>query len=214
MDTKINKYFWIFLVLGIVVQCITYIVMPDNPWSLVSGLLGICSVVLGAQGNILTFVFGFAQVATYTYLCVIERFYAEIALNAYYFITMIYGVYVWKLRLKDNTLHIRTRRMSPQWISILMVSVVVVSILVGWALTQYTDDPQPYLDALTTVPALAAQILMVLAYREQWYIWIMVDVLAVVMWLRAENYCMAAQYVFWCANCIYGYLKWTRESYK
>jgi nicotinamide mononucleotide transporter len=95
-----------------------------------------------------------------------------------------------------------------------MVSVVVVSILVGWALKQYTDDPQPYLDAFTTVPALVAQILMVLAYREQWYIWIMVDVLAVVMWLRAENYCMATQYVFWCANCIYGYLKWTRESYK
>lgn len=185
--------------------------MPDSPWSLVSGLLGICSVVLGAQGNILTFVFGFAQVGTYTYLCVQERFYAEIALNIFYFITMIYGVYVWKRRLTDDdSLQIQPRRLSKRLTPVLIISVVLLSLLVGWLLQRYTDDPQPYLDAFTTVPAIVAQLLMVLAFREQWYIWMLVDVLALIMWLRAGNYCMAAQYFFWCANCVYGYLQWTR----
>ena len=185
--------------------------MPDSPWSLVSGLLGIYSVVLGAQGNILTFVFGFAQVGTYTYLCVQERFYAEIALNIFYFITMIYGVYVWKRRLTDDdSLQIQTRKLSKRLTPVLIISVVLLSLLVGWLLQRYTDDPQPYLDAFTTVPAIVAQLLMVLAFREQWYIWMLVDVLALIMWLRAGNYCMAAQYFFWCANCVYGYLQWTR----
>lgn len=185
--------------------------MPDTPWSLISGLLGICSVVLSAQGNILTFVFGFGQVATYTYLCVREQFYAEIALNIYYFVTMIYGVYVWKKRLQtDSSLQIRTRQLRGKSLPLLLLSVTAFSVLVGWFLQVYTDDPQPYLDAFTTVPALVAQILMILAYREQWYIWMMVDVLALVMWLRAGNYCMAAQYFFWCANCVYGYVQWTR----
>lgn len=185
--------------------------MPDTPWSLISGLLGICSVVLSAQGNILTFVFGFGQVATYTYLCVREQFYAEIALNIYYFVTMIYGVYVWKKRLQtDSSLQIQTRQLRGKSLPLLFLSVTAFSVLVGWFLQVYTDDPQPYLDAFTTVPALVAQILMILAYREQWYIWMMVDVLALVMWLRAGNYCMAAQYFFWCANCVYGYVQWTR----
>ena len=185
--------------------------MPDTPWSLISGLLGICSVVLSAQGNILTFVFGFGQVATYTYLCVREQFYAEIALNIYYFVTMIYGVYVWKKRLQtDSSLQIQTRQLRGKSVPLLLLSVTAFSVLVGWFLQVYTDDPQPYLDAFTTVPALVAQILMILAYREQWYIWMMVDVLALVMWLRAGNYCMAAQYFFWCANCVYGYVQWTR----
>lgn len=185
--------------------------MPDTPWSLISGLLGICSVVLSAQGNILTFVFGFGQVATYTYLCVREQFYAEIALNIYYFVTMIYGVYVWKKRLQtDSSLQIQTRQLRGKSLPLLLLSVTALSVLVGWFLQVYTDDPQPYLDAFTTVPALVAQILMILAYREQWYIWMMVDVLALVMWLRAGNYCMAAQYLFWCANCVYGYIQWTR----
>ena len=202
---------WLFLATGVLVQVITFCLMPHSPWALVSGILGICSVVLGAQGNILTFVFGFAQVVTYTYLCVVERFYAEIAINIYYFFTMIYGVYCWRKRLSDNTLQVQTRRLSRNIFPLLSVAIVLMSVLTGWLLQRYTDDPQPYLDAFTTVPAIAAQILMVMAYREQWYLWLMVDVLALVMWLRAENYCMVAQYAFWCANCIYGYVQWTKS---
>ena len=202
---------WLFLATGVLVQVITFCLMPHSPGALVSGILGICSVVLGAQGNILTFVFGFAQVVTYTYLCAVERFYAEIAINIYYFFTMIYGVYCWRKRLSDNTLQVQTRRLSRNIFPLLSVAIVLMSVLTGWLLQRYTDDPQPYLDAFTTVPAIAAQILMVMAYREQWYLWLMVDVLALVMWLRAENYCMAAQYAFWCANCIYGYVQWTKS---
>ena len=209
--SSITRTTWFFLILGLLVQVLTFVLMPDNPISLVSGMLGICSVVLGAQGNILTFVFGFAQVATYTYLCCIERFYAEIAINIYYFITMIYGVYCWRNRLSNNSLQVQTRRLSIKLIAWGMLLIALFSWLTGWLLARFTDDPQPYMDAFTTVPAIAAQLLMVLAYREQWYLWLVVDVLAVVMWLRAENYCMAAQYVFWCVNCIYGYIQWTRQ---
>ena len=209
--SSINRTTWFFLILGLLVQVLTFVLMPDNPISLVSGMLGICSVVLGAQGNILTFVFGFAQVATYTYLCCIERFYAEIAINIYYFITMIYGVYCWRNRLSNNSLQVQTRRLSIKLIAWGMLLIALFSWLTGWLLARFTDDPQPYMDAFTTIPAIAAQLLMVLAYREQWYLWLVVDVLAVMMWLRAENYCMAAQYVFWCVNCIYGYIQWTRQ---
>ena len=186
--------------------------MPAHPLSLISGMLGICSVVLSAQGNILTFLFGFAQVATYTYLCCIERFYAEIALNAFYFLSMIYGVFVWRRRLNDQSLQVQTRVISPRWMLLISMVLLLLSLLTGWLLHRFTDDPQPYLDAFTTVPAILAQILMVLAFREQWYLWLFVDILATVMWLRAGNYCMAAQYAFWCINCIYGLRQWKRLS--
>lgn len=206
-----QRSLWLFLVTGLLVQVITFCLMPHSPWALVSGMLGICSVVLGAQGNILTFVFGFAQVVSYTYLCVVERFYAEIAINIYYFFTMIYGVYCWRRRLSGKSLQVQTRSLSRGVFLLLSIVTVLLSILSGWLLQRYTDDPQPYLDAFTTIPAIVAQILMVMTYREQWYLWLVVDILALVMWLRAENYCMVAQYAFWCANCIYGYVQWTKS---
>lgn len=202
------------LCIGLLLQVITYAVAPGHPISLISGLLGVCSVVLGAQGNILSFVFGFAQVGTYAYLCYLERFYAEIAMNAYYFLTMIYGVYCWRKRLLSHSLQITPRRMSWRLLAIVTLLLLLLSYLTGWLLSRYTDDPQPYLDAFTTIPALAAQILMVMAFREQWYLWLAIDLLAIVMWWRAGDYCMVAQYAFWCINCVYGYVIWTRSLEK
>ena len=204
---------WIFLSIGILVQIITYILAPSSAVALISGILGVCSVVLGAQGNILTFVFGFAQVGTYSYLCWQERFYAELLLNAYYFLTMIYGVYVWRRRLfkqEEKKLQVQTRRLpAPMLLGVLMGS-VLLSILTGFILQTYTNDSQPYMDAFTTIPALVAQVLMILVYREQWYIWLVVDILATIMWVQAGNYCMAVQYAFWCVNCFYGYNQWNK----
>ena len=207
-----SKFTYPFLILGLLIQVITFWLMPAHPLSLISGMLGICSVVLSAQGNILTFLFGFAQVGTYTYLCCLERFYAEIALNVFYFLSMIYGVFVWHRRLNDQSLQVQTRVISPRWMLLISMVLLLLSLLTGWMLHRFTDDPQPYLDAFTTVPAILAQILMVLAFREQWYLWLIVDVLAAIMWLRAGNYCMAVQYAFWCANCIYGFKQWSQLS--
>ena len=148
---------WIFLVLGVGVQLAAYSFMPHTPLALISGILGICSVVLSAQGNILTFVFGFAQVVTYMHLCCVERFYAEIAINVYYFFTMIYGVYCWRRRLSDNSFLVQARRLSRNVFPLLSVAIVLLSALTGWFLQRYTDDPQPYLDAFTTVPAIVKE---------------------------------------------------------
>lgn len=207
-----------FLTLGLLIQVVTYWVSTSVLGnvlpliSLISGCLGICSVCLASQGNILTFLFGFAQVGTYSYLCWTQRFYGEIAINAYYFLTMIYGVYVWSRRLHqgsgDESLTVVPRSLSRRMIILIAVSSLFFSLAAGWGLARWTDDTQPYLDALTTVPALIAQVLMILVYREHWFIWLAVDTLSVALWLRAGDYCMAAQYAFWCANCLYGLHRW------
>ena len=206
-----------FMASGLLIQVVTYLVTlhlsPENSrlltLSFISGCLGVCSVCLTAQGKMLTFLFGFAQVGTYTYLCFRQRFYGEMAINAYYFVTMIHGVFIWRKRL--GAAHTVTpRRLTPRIALLIAGLTVLVSWLAGWALAVWTDDTQPYLDAFTTVPALVAQILMILVYWEHWFVWLAVDVLSVALWIRAGDGCMTAQYAFWCANCIYGLAKWRK----
>lgn len=204
----------VFLAVGLLIQVITYFITNHlhpgslTPISLLSGLLGICSVCLASQGNILTYLFGFGQVGTYMYLLITQQLYGQIALNSFYLITMIYGVYVWKRRLHADSREVQTRALRQPVLLAIIAATVVVSGLAGCGMGAWTSNPQPYLDAYTTVPALVAQVLMILVYREHWYIWLAVDVLNVVLWLRVGDYCMAAQYVFWCANCIYGLNRW------
>ena len=203
-----------FLAIGLLIQVVTYFLMPHDSWlSLVSGCLGVCSVCMAAQRKIGTYLFGFGQVLTYTYLCWEQRFYGEVMINAYYFCTMIYGVYVWKSRMSDGTEGVVVPRSLSLRTLCLIVSVTFACAwLTGWGLASLTDDTQPYLDAFTTVPALVAQVLMILVYREHWFVWLAVDILSVLLWLRAGDYCMAAQYFFWCANCLYGLRKWKIDN--
>ena len=213
MKAKVFDYS--FLALGLIIQVLTYYVSLStfniqlSTISLISGLLGVCSVCLCSQGNILTYVFGFAQVITYTYLCWTQRFYGEMAINVYYFGTMIYGVFVWTKGVKSPESRLITpRKLTWQKMLLIAAATLVGSWLVGLSLASWTDDTQPYLDAFTTVPALVAQVLMILVYREHWFIWLAVDILSVILWIRAGDYCMTAQYAFWCANCLYGLHRW------
>lgn len=203
---------WCFLFLGIAVQVVVFTLQPDTPISLVCGITGIIAVILCAQGKISTFLFGFIQIGTYLYLSLVERLYGEVALNVFYFVSQLYAVYVWRrhyrIRTETRSAELQPRRLKAWVMCCIMAAVLLLSSLTGLLLSRFTDDTQPWLDAFTTVPALFAQVLLMLAYREQWPLWLMVDVLSAVMWARAGNWCLFAQYVFWCANCIYGWRRW------
>ena len=151
-------------------------------------------------------------------LVIANGLFGQIVLNTFYLVTMIYGVFVWKKRLKGNNgerLEVKSERLTvtprslPLKVGIpIFIAMIVLSYLTGWQMSAHTPHPEPYLDAFTTVPALVAQVLMILVYREHWFIWLAVDILNVILWIRVGDYCLAAQYVFWCANCLYGLHRW------
>ena len=199
----------IFLITGLLVQVLVYCFAPTHWLSLVSGLLGITAVILCSQGNIWTFAFGFGQIITYAILCWMERFYAGIAMNAAVaenavvkvdFVTQIYGIYEWRRLRTGNSARIAPRSMQIVHFLALCAIVAVVSVGVGWLLQQYTDDTQPYMDAITTTFSVVAQILLIMAIRQQWWLWLFVDVLFVAMWIVAGNWSMVALYAFWSAS--------------
>lgn len=198
----------VFLITGLIVQVLVYWLAPTHWLSLVSGLLGITSVILCSQGNIWTFAFGFGQIITYSGLCWMERFYAGLAMNAFYFLSQIYGILAWRRLRTGDKVHIAPRSMPVARFLMLCAAMAVVAVGVGWLLQQYTDDTQPYMDALTTVVSVIAQIMLVMAIRQQWWLWLFVDVLYIGMWIVAGNWSMVAQYGFWCINCVYGMLRW------
>lgn len=229
-----TKWFdYTFLSIGLLIQVVTFAISTNlihlTPYtlhptpniqhltsidiiSLVSGCLGICSVCLTAQGRLTAFAFGFAQVFTYTYICLRAHLYGEVAINIYYFATMIYGVYLWRRRISPTTQRVITRQLSWSIWFALIIAIAAFSAAIGYGLARFTDDPTPYMDSFTTVVAIVAQVLMIMAYRDQWFLWFVVDIVSVVMWVYVGNYCMAAQYAFWCCNCIYGYIRWTQLS--
>ncbi len=215
---QLNSYFWIFLLSGLSIQVVAfflakYVVTSETPttWlSLLSGLFGISAVVLCSHGNIWFYLFGFIQTVTAGIICYMNGLYANFGLNIFYLITEFYGLWVWYHRLQTNSNEVQTRSLSHKALLVLGTLTIIISIAVGALMKHFTNDAQPYLDAFSTVPAIAAQLLMILAFSEHWYIWLAIDVLQVVLWARAGDWCMTAQYAFWCINATYGIINWKK----
>ena len=211
-----STFDWCFLLAGLAIQVLVFCLAPSTPIVIVSGIAGIFSVVLCSQRKISSYVFGFVQVITYLIICYRQRLYGEVGINVFYFVSMVYGVFAWLRRYhvdeETGSSELKTRRLSVLcWVGTI-AAVLVGSLLTGWLLAHYTDDSDPYLDAFTTIPAIAGQILMVSGYREQWFFWFCIDIGCVWLWVRAGNWSMAALYAFWCANCIYGFYQWTKSA--
>ena len=197
----------IFLVVGLVLQVVTYILSDDAFLSLISGLCGVISVVMCSQRKMSFYLFGFIQLFTYVWLCYNQRLWAEIAENAFYFVTMLYGLYHWYINYNDKEEQVETRSLSRIEGTSVFFSMIVFTAFLYAALRE-TNDTQPFMDAVTTVPAFIAQTLMILRYRESWIYWLIIDLGSIVMWAVAGNWCMVAQFVFWSVNCAYGMIKW------
>ena len=118
---------------------------------------------------------------------------------------MLVGLIIWSRNKKEEK--VVPREMKVRNLIILcafnVLGVILVSLWLGG-----TNDSMPFMDSLTTVTAIIAQILMITRYREQWIFWLAVDIASIVLWASIGNYYMVIQYVFWTLNCFYGYYKW------
>lgn len=214
-------YDWVFLAFGLLMQIAAIIYgfatgTPDSVISIISGLAGVLSVVLCAQGKISFYIFGYIQLFTYVFgVAIPNHLWGEAWENLFYFITMVYGTFPWLKNYrtrKDN----KSSEVKAKKLGVIGWTVTTSALVIGTAVLTYilnmTQDPLPFLDAISTIPAFIAQILMVAGYREQWLHWLIIDVASVIMFLMLGNWMMVAMFTFWCFNCVYGWLKWSASA--
>lgn len=226
-----TKFDFLFLIFGLVLQVLGIIMAIQNHESnilitAISGITGVVSVVLCAQGKISFYLFGFIQLFTYVFGVVIPTaLWGELIENIFYIATMIWGTFRWiklyrKNEKQDETVVKALKFTKKHWI------IYLVILIVGTVLFKYfleyahilmpmvfpAADPKPWLDSMTSVAPLIGQILMCAGYQEQWIFWIFEDIVSTVMFIALGNWIMVAQYIFWTANCIYGWIIWRKLS--
>ena len=167
-----------WVVIFLAAQIIAYVLAPDSPLGMISGIAGILCVVLVSKGKISNYFFGLIFAYTYFYVAWGNNFLGEMN-------TVLY-VYI-----------------PSQFI----VSVGIGTFCFVQAL-KAAGGSSTGLDGLTTIITVAAQLLMILRYREQWLLWIVLNVLSILLW--AEQPAMYLMYSAYLLNSLYGYYNWTK----
>ena len=177
---------------------------------LVAAFCRICSVVLCAKGKRSGFLFGLVNVVGYAFISYHNQYYGEVMLNVLFYIPSNIVAYALWTKHKDEDRggkEVRGRVLSIPQLAGACVIVAVATVGYHFVL-ESMGGAMTMLDGASTVLSVFATILMALRYSEQWFFWIIVDVITVVLWCFAGDPVMIAMWAAYLVNAVYGYLMW------
>lgn len=119
------------------------------------------------------------------------------------------GYFLWKANMQkeQNSAAVIAKALTVKgWIGLL--AFLIIGTLLFVELLNYYGGSSTGLDGLSTIIVIAAQVLMVLRYREQWLLWIVLNIISIALW--AENTSMYVMYSAYLLNSLYGYYNWSK----
>lgn len=213
-------FFDIFLILGVtILSIITSALSEKFDWlALVLNVTGIINLVLCAKGNLINYFFGIIYNALYVYVAYSTQLYADSAIYLCYYLPMQFiGWFNWKKNQNSDASAVKVRHLTLKTGAILLVvAVALVPLLAKLLSLPIIHDAQPWTDSATTVASIIAMFMMVNAYAEQWYIWLILDLMQVIKWIIAtvqgqeHAAMMLIMFAFFLANAVYGLIQWNR----
>lgn len=130
------------------------------------------------------------------------RLYAEVGIQAVYFITSLQAIYLW-LRGGENHTGRPVGRVPIRW----LLLTALLGVLSVYGLREgliAIRGAAPFWDALTTILSLIAHFYLMGRYLESWYVWIAVDIIYVPLYASRELYVTSALYLVFLAMAING----------
>lgn len=182
--------------------------MLSMTWiELIAASLGALSVYLMTQQKPAAWPIGLLMVLLYIWIFYDARLYSEMLLQVVYVVLQIYGWWQW---LHGGSKH-QGRTISSLNISSISLGLLIgatITLLLGFAMSQYTNANLPWLDAALTGFSLVGQYWMAQKRLQCWLLWIVVDIIYVGMFITAELYLTAILYAAFTALAVYGWREW------
>lgn len=185
-----------------------------NYIEIIAVVFGVLSVWYAHKENIWVFPLGIINVLIYVYICISARLYANAGINVVYFITNVYGWYMWS-RTNENEETLQISRNSTQRNILWLLAAFVLYGLIVWILrmshhsdVDYLNSILPWIDGLNTSFFLCATFLMAMKKIENWLFWIAGNVISIPVYFSQELYFTSLQYAIFLVIAIMGWREW------
>ncbi len=183
----------------------------DTSWlEVVAVIFGILSVWFARKENIWVYPTGIVNVLIYVYLCFAHGLYADMGINAFYFVMSVFGWYNWTRRV-DKTHHVPISSLNiKQWLFYILLIAIAFGIIY-YVLHTYTDSTIPLFDSFTTALFIAGMWLMAIKKIENWIFWIIGDALVIPLFSYKGLVFTSIQYIVFLVLAIMGYFEWRKR---
>nr|WP_211183397.1 nicotinamide riboside transporter PnuC [Thalassotalea sp. Y01] len=181
-------------------------------WELTAVLLSVAYVVLVARNNSWCWPAAFVSTLIFTIIFYDVSLLMESLLNIYYMAMAIYGWYRWQnshFLTAENSLPVITWPLQRHLLVI--VSMSLLSLALGWFMDNYTQADFAYLDTFTTVFAVMTTYLVTIKLLENWLYWIIINSVSSYLYLQKGLEPTALLALFNIFMCFIGIYKWYKD---
>ena len=136
------------------------------------------------------------------------------ALNIYYVTMGFVGIYYWRkdsVSAEDYKGAIILNRMTKR-IATISAAITVIGVPALYFLLLALNDPNPFLDALTTVLSVIGTWWLTKSIIYQWWIWIIADVFAIWMNLNLDKGAFVVQFILCIISSFIGLWLWSHKG--
>lgn len=208
---------WLLLATAVILGVSIY--WKDSPVGIIAALTGIWCVILTGKGKLSSFWVGTVNTILYAIVAWQARYWGEVMLNLIYYVPMNFvGIYMWSKNMNKDTEEVVKKRLSLKG-SIIAYSLVAVGTIGYGFVLKMMHGTLPFVDSMSTVFSVFAQILCVKRCMEQWVLWIIVDVVTVIMWVYAfangtGDMATVLMWSIYLINAIIMLVKWLKDTKK
>jgi nicotinamide mononucleotide transporter len=200
---------------------------PISLLELLGTISGLACVYLTAKENILCWPVGIVNIILFFILFYQVQLYSDMILQVYFLIMSIYGWWKWAnprtIQETDVKNELKVSDLSKdQWIY-WVSGTLVATLLLGYFMQHiHIYFPKlfvkraafPFPDATTTTLSMAATVIMALKKRDCWILWILVDIIATIIYFLKGINLVAIEYIIFGIISANGYITWTRIKNK
>jgi nicotinamide mononucleotide transporter len=172
-------------------------------------VLGLIYIWLEYRASIALWFVGIIMPALDVWLYWSHGLYGDAGMAVYYTLAAVYGFYIWKFKktrkLKQSLpiIHLPRRQYLPATLFFLFAWGATYYILVNW-----TNSTVPLLDSFTNALSFVGMWALARKYLEQWFFWIVVDVVCCFLYIQKGIPFKAGLYGLYVVIAIAGYYKW------
>lgn len=205
---------WLLIATAVILGVSIY--WKDTAAGIIAALTGVWCVVLTGKGKVSNFLFGIINVIFYAYISYQAKYYGEVMLNLLYYLPCsVIGLFVWKKNVDDESGEVAKKSLGLKGAFVVYPLTAVGVIAYGFVLNAM-GGTLPFVDSMSTVLSVVAQILCLKRLAEQWIMWIVIDAVTIGMWLYnylngGESLATMMMWVVYLLNAIFMYIKWRKD---
>ena len=170
-------------------------------------ILAIIYLLLAVKQDIRCWYAAIFSSSLYFFIMYSAGLYMEAILQIFYIAMAFYGWSQWRNTVEGNTeLVVRTWKLS-QHIKVIS-SVLIMTLISGWALKEYTNAALPFLDGLTTWGAIVATYMVAKRLLENWIYWFVIDSISIFLFVSRGLYLTSFLFFVYLIIIYFGYKSW------